>query len=102
MSVPEPPRRLTLSPRARQDFIHILRYTGKTWGSAQLHAYRDKIDAALRTIAGNPDLGTQAPDLPATHRLFPVGAHVIVYRLIGDDVAVVRMLHQRMSRARHV
>lgn len=102
MSSPERPRRLVLSPRARQDFADILRYTRKTWGTAQLHAYRDKIDAALRTIGSNPELGAQDPDLPATHRVSLVGAHVIVYRLMDDQIAVVRMLHQRMSRVRHV
>ena len=27
---------VALAPRARQDFIDILRYTGETWGQAQL------------------------------------------------------------------
>ena len=37
------PQQLTLSPKAHQDFIDILRYTGETWGEKQLLAYRDKI-----------------------------------------------------------
>jgi len=32
---------LYLSPKAKQDFIDILRYTGETWGESQLLAYRD-------------------------------------------------------------
>lgn len=28
------PLSIILSPRARQDFIDILRYTGETWGEA--------------------------------------------------------------------
>ncbi len=35
-----------LSPKARQDFIDILRYTGETWGEAQLLIYRDKLNDA--------------------------------------------------------
>ncbi len=31
---------LKLSPKARQDFIDILRYTGETWGEQQLKVYR--------------------------------------------------------------
>lgn len=38
---------LKLSPKARQDFIDILRYTGETWGQEQLLIYRDKINEAL-------------------------------------------------------
>ena len=45
---------VTLSPRARQDFIDILRYTGQMWGEDQLLTYRDKIDGALQAIGRNP------------------------------------------------
>ena len=36
MSFRERQRKIVLSPRARQDFIDILRYTGETWGQGQL------------------------------------------------------------------
>jgi len=102
MSAPDGPRRIVLSPRAKQDFIDILRYTGETWGQAQLVAYRDKLDGALQLIAHNAALGKTAPELPASHRLYFVGSHVIVYRDRDVSIAVVRILHQRMSLVRHV
>lgn len=102
MSSPERSRKLVLSPAARQDFIDILRYTGATWGQGQLHVYRDKLNDALQLIGRNPGLGHRAPELPETHRLYFVGSHVIVYRDQETVVAVVRILHQRMSLARHV
>lgn len=93
---------LKLSPRARQDFIDILRYTGETWGQNQLLAYRDKINDALQAISYNPLLGHRRDDLPATHLAYLVGAHVIVYRPYTDSIGIVRILHQRMSLARHI
>lgn len=93
---------LVLSPRARQDFIDILRYTGETWGEAQLHAYRDKINDALRAIEGNPLLGHRRGDLPVTHLAYLVGSHVIVYRPDAERTGVVRILHQRMALPKHV
>jgi plasmid stabilization system protein ParE len=51
---------VTLAPRARQDFIDILRYTGETWGQAQLLTYRDKINDALQVLGGNPQLAITA------------------------------------------
>lgn len=91
-----------LSRKARQDFIDILRYTGETWGPNQLEVYRDKIDEALQAIGRNPELGHTREDLPPTHRAYLVGAHVVVYRLEDQGIGVVRILHQRMSLARHV
>jgi toxin ParE1/3/4 len=58
---------LKLSPRARQDFVDILRYTGETWGQNQLLTYRDMIDDALKAISHNPELGHGRNDLPTTH-----------------------------------
>ncbi len=95
-------QKLTLSPLARQDFIDILRYTGEKWGKAQLLIYRDKINSALQAIGHDPHLGQVRDDLPMTHRAWLVGSHIIVYRIRPNDIAVVRILHQRMSLSRHL
>ena len=93
---------IKLSPKARQDFIDILRFTGETWGLKQLEAYRDKIDDALQTINRNPQVGHCRGDLPPTHLVYLVGSHVIVYRPGRDSIGVSRILHQRMSLGRHL
>ena len=101
MSSRRPPS-LRLSPKARQDFIDLLRYTGETWGEGQLHTYRDKLDDALQAIGHNPQTGHRRSDLPPTHLACLVGSHVIVYRTGGDSIGIVRILHQRMSLGRHI
>jgi toxin ParE1/3/4 len=93
---------LKLAPKARQDFIDILRYTGETWGPEQLLVYRSKLDTALKDISMHPQAGRSRDELPQTHRAYLVGSHVIVYRIGADSVGVVRILHQRISLARHV
>lgn len=100
MSAPE--YKLVLSPRAQRDIVDILRYSGERWGGQQLQTYRRKLDEALQLIARNPEAGHGRDDLPATHRLYAVGSHVIVYRLAKDSVGIVRVLHQRMSLSRHI
>lgn len=95
--------RVKLAPKARQDFIDILRHTGETWGLLQLQAYRNRIDEALQVIGRNPELGHRGgQELPETHRLYLVGAHVIVYRIEAAGIGIVRILHQRMQVARHL
>jgi toxin ParE1/3/4 len=91
-----------LSPKAHQDFIDILRYTGETWGPNQLQAYRDKLDEALQVIGRNPQLGHRGGDLPEDHRLYLIGAHVIVYRTEAASIGIIRILHQRMQLASHI
>jgi toxin ParE1/3/4 len=93
---------LTLSPKARQDFVDILRYTGETWGMDQLLAYRDKINNALQEIGENPQRGHHRDDLPLTHFAYLVGSPVVVYRADVSSIGVVRILHQRMYLAGHI
>lgn len=103
MSVPET-LPIRFSPRARQDLIGILRYTGETWGIKQLHAYREKIDKALLTISREPMLGTQMGAATSQQMLmrFLVGSHLIVYRIELTGIGVIRILHQRMQAHDHL
>lgn len=94
--------RIDLAPRAAQDFEDILRYTLETWGDAQMLAYREKIDSALKAIGRNPQFGRHREDLPPTHLAYLVGSHVIVYRVETARIGVVRILHARMSLPRHI
>jgi toxin ParE1/3/4 len=100
MSFPEP--RLTLSPAAQEDLIGILRYSGEKWGLEQVVVYRDRLDTALLLIGRNPRIGHSGAGLPETHRLYSVGSHVIVYRVLQNAVEVIRILHERMSILRHL
>ena len=89
-------------PQGAQDLIDILRYTGETWGQAQLLTYRDKINDAFLGDQHQPATRHRRGDLPATHLAFLVGSHIIVYRIGVHNIGVLRILHQRMSLARHV
>jgi toxin ParE1/3/4 len=101
MSSPKP-LPVRLSPRARLDFIDILRYTGESWGKDQLVTYRDKINEALQAVSRNPLLGHSREDLPSTYLTYLVGSHIIVYRIFENYIGVVRILHQRMGLIRHI
>lgn len=56
----------------------------------------------LQAISRNPQLGHPRTDLPTTHLAYLVGSHVIVYRIQAESIGIVRILHQRMSMAKHV
>jgi len=94
--------RLDLSPAAQRDVIDILRHTGETWGNAQILVYRDQLDAALERIHQNPKVGHLSEHLPKTHQLYLVGSHVIIYRVDGSVIGVIRILHQRMNWIEHL
>jgi toxin ParE1/3/4 len=100
MSSPE--YRLILSSKAKQDVESILQYTGEQWGEKQTAIYFEKLTGALEAVLHNPASGHASADLHETHRVYPVGSHVIVYRVQADVIGIARILHKRMSLSLHV
>ena len=84
-----------LAPEARIDYTEILLYTLKTWGDQQMDAYSDQLEQAFATIGANPGIGRRRDELRPGLRSFPVGQHILFYRVDGSDVTVVRILHAK-------
>lgn len=90
--------KIELSDDAVADFQDILTYTFETWGSDQFIEYRDKIDRALELIATSPEIGRNRYGF----MVHAAGKHQIFYRLMGEVIFVVRILHQKMDPLRHL
>jgi len=95
-----PKRRIELSQQAKEDFRDILSYTLTTWGESQMEKYRASINDALHVILSNPSAGR--PSVKQTLKVLAVEHHRIFYRTIDDTTYVVRILHERMDRSRHL
>jgi toxin ParE1/3/4 len=93
---------LDLSDEAETDIETILRKTGEEWGEKQIPIYADTLDNALQTILRHPAIGHTSSRLPKAYRSYPVGSHVVYYRMLGNTVRVDRILHERMSPKKHL
>ena len=51
------------------------------------------IDEKCARLAANPQLGPARPDIAPEMRYFPVGSYLILYRIVTDEVEIVRVLH---------
>ena len=91
-----------LSPRAKADIEDIWSYTAEKWGGAQAESYILGLKRGIETIAGDPRRGRPCDDLRPGYRKFAVGSHVLFFRLAGDDIDVVRVLHQSMDFEQHL
>lgn len=92
-----PRLRLAVTRRAANDLRTIRRYTRKHWGAAQASDYEEAIHVALETLREYPEIGKARDDLRPNLRSHPVLSHVIVYRVDGDTLNVLRIVHQRMD-----
>lgn len=94
--------RLKVTRAARRDLVEIGRYTLREWGEAQCRSYLTQLDDRLRLLAAAPTSGRSCDDIKPGYWRYREGRHVVFYRLVGDTIEVVRILHERMLPKRHL
>ncbi|MBT1159744.1 type II toxin-antitoxin system RelE/ParE family toxin [Aminobacter anthyllidis] len=90
-------KRLIFTPAAEADLQQIWRYTADTWNQDQADRYILQIHDACLDIAKSRRKGRSLADIRAGYHKLGVGSHFIVYRIVGEAIDVVRILHQRMD-----
>jgi toxin ParE1/3/4 len=86
-----------LTAKARADLIDIGRYTQQTWGRDQRNCYLSRLDEAFHGLAREPDRGRPCDEIRQGYRKYYQGRHVIFYRQAGEDIEIIRILHERMD-----
>lgn len=87
---------------AEEDLIGIWNYTYQTWGAAQADAYLDQLEDGITLLADNPRIGTPCDHLRPGYRRFLIKHHLVYYRLAGDRIDIIRVLHQDMDPDSHL
>jgi toxin ParE1/3/4 len=91
----------TLAPQASSDLDDIWRYIASESGHEAAADHQiDSISNRFYLLASHPRLGrARDDDLGRGRRSFPVGDYVIVYRIVGADVRILRVVHGRRDLA---
>lgn len=90
-----------LSELAQLDLFDIADYTFETWGEEQTYRYIGDLEACLKRLAHSPGLGRPCEDIRSGYRRLEHQKHVIFYRVDGEGVFIIRILHQRMLPRLH-
>jgi toxin ParE1/3/4 len=87
-----------ITARAKSDLLEIGRFTQTRWGRKARVEYLARVDKAFSRLAENPSMGRSRDELPNGVASFPVGRHLVIYRVEDSGlVVVVRVLHQSMD-----
>ncbi len=89
-------------PLAQDDIDHIAAYTFATWGEARMARYIDGLNERFCQLVVSPEIGRPHQDIGRQYRSVVQGSHVIFYRVTGEELVIVRVLHGRMSAERHL
>ncbi|MCT1685234.1 type II toxin-antitoxin system RelE/ParE family toxin [Corynebacterium appendicis] len=90
-----------LKEQAVEDLRGIWSYSETQWGPAQAERYLRTLERQFAWIADHPTSGKLVPGISG-YRQRAAGSHMIIYRLDGRGVIVVRVLHQKMDPSRHL
>ena len=90
---------IRFTEQADADLLSIYIYTYNTWNEAQAIEYTDGLKVAVNKLAKNPDrLGTvDRSTVRPGYRSYRYQSHLVFYRVSGQFVEVVRILHKRMD-----
>ena len=85
------------APAARHDLIEIWLYTADRWGVDQADRYVGQIEAYIENATIRAKSGSPVIGLPGAYRKVRSGSHRVIYRLIDEELFVIRILHERQD-----
>lgn len=85
--------RLRTAPAARQDIRDIRTFSRTTFGVHATAEYLGGLRAIFDLLEARPMVGGVEQDLGINVRSFGYRSHRIYYRLEGNDLLVIRVLH---------
>ena len=75
----------------------LLEWSCERWSDRQALIYARLLDKGLETITAFPQIGQRRDDLRLGLRVFSVGRHLILYEEQGNNIVVLRIVHQRQQ-----
>jgi len=97
MSAPE--FHLVFATRAQSDLDDIFAYTLAMWGEQQLEKSAGLLGKAFEKIKTNPQSGRA---IFKPYLKLYAAEHAVFYRIEGDTITIIRILHGRMDSTRHL
>ncbi|GAA0283588.1 type II toxin-antitoxin system RelE/ParE family toxin [Rhodovulum strictum] len=79
---------------AREDLIEIWQHIACNDPSAADRVL-DRLDEAAAHLARNPQMGPARDDIRPGLRYLVSGFYLLLYRMVGDDIEIVRAVHGR-------
>jgi len=81
-----------LTPAAQRDLEDIWLYTAQTWSMAQADRYTDIMEDTFDRLLFMPEMSRDRPEFDPHVRIHPSAEHLIIYRVEGDQLVVLRVL----------
>jgi toxin ParE1/3/4 len=92
--------RLEISPKARADVAEILEYSITEFGEHVGLSYVEGLGQSFLLLTENPKIGPSVPDDTKGRRMLKHRSHFIYYRVDGQRIRILRILHKARDARR--
>lgn len=86
-----------LRPAAHADLAKIWNDGAAAWGADQADRYADGLFSLFDLLAEFPEMARERLEFTPPVRIHPSGAHLVLYRLEGQGVEIIRILHSHQN-----
>ncbi|MBB4614743.1 type II toxin-antitoxin system RelE/ParE family toxin [Novosphingobium taihuense] len=94
--------RIILSRAAQRDLSEIIEYGEAEFGAAAADAYNDEIEERFERLVDHPLIGEAKDSWGEGVRQLPCNRHRIIYRVLGNTVRIIRILHHSRDVQKHL
>lgn len=91
------PLQVRLTPQAELDLEAIWIWTASAWSVAQADAYITALTDKIRMLAGSPLMTAERSEFSPPVRMLRHQSHLIIYRINGEFLDVLRAPHVRQD-----
>lgn len=90
------------SPLAKDDLKGIWHYSFNKWGEDKAAEYLRQLNVRMQGLGKNPEIGRSREYIRQGYRSIQVNRHIVFYRLQGQEIDIIRVLHERMNAEKHL
>nr|WP_276509818.1 type II toxin-antitoxin system RelE/ParE family toxin [Novosphingobium taihuense] len=91
-----------MSRAAQRDLSEIIEYGEAEFGAAAADAYNDEIEERFERLVDHPLIGEAKDSWGEGVRQLPCNRHRIIYRVLGNTVRIIRILHHSRDVQKHL
>ena len=86
-----------LTPEAEKDLEDIWLYSYETWSENQANRYIEILEDTFVRLSYMPEQARELLDFDPPVRIFPSTKHIIIYRIAGKAIVILRILGARQD-----
>ena len=94
--------RIVNSELAAVDLLEVWLNTAEEWNISQADGHLAQLSNTLKNLMDHTEIRKDRSDLRKGYRSLSINHHLAFYRLVGDEIQIMRVLHESVDLEKHL